>query len=142
MQSIKKLEVKCTPSRTKIHLYSYRYFDIAFYNILKIKYTKLLRQNETILLWLEMYTKGELELPYNFDEIEAQIAQQVDVEPTTFIYCITAGCQQRFLSIYKKIGKKRFEEFFLGILARSFVEFQDTPYAFNLNRNPLGGKND
>lgn len=137
MKKITPLDVQCGAARTRIILNSYRYFDIAFTNLLKIKYIQNIRRNETILTWLESYIEGEVELPSNFLELEDYIEAHADVERCQIFYDITAGCQKEFLPMYKKIGKKRFQDFFLGVLARSFMEYQDTAYAFNLKRNPV-----
>lgn len=137
MKRTTPLEVHCGASRTRITLNSYRHFDIAFSNLLKIKYIQNVRRNETIITWLEAYLDGEIELPYDFLEIEAYIEAHADVERCQVFYDITAGCQKTFLPMYKKIGKKAFQKFFLGVLARSFVEYQDTAYAFILKRNPV-----
>lgn len=137
MKRTTPLEVHSGASRTRIILNSYRYFDIAFSNLLKIKYVQNVRRNETIITWLEGYLDGELQLPYDFLELEAYIEAHADVERCQFFYDITAGCQKTFLPMYKKIGKKKFQDFFLGLLARSFVEYQDTAYAFKFGRNKI-----
>lgn len=137
MSKLHILEVQHSPSRTRIIFNSYRYFDIAFQNILKIKYLKPTTQNESLLQWLNEWLEGELTLEYDFLAIESEISKRVDAERSKIVYNITAGCNKEFAPVYKKIGKKRFQDFFLGFMAQALVEYQNTVYAFNFGRSPI-----